>query len=377
MKIGMFTDTYSPQINGVVTVIKLLQRELANCGHEVFVFAPSHPNYKDKEIRVYRFPSIKFAFQDEYRVAGLYQRQAFSVFPHLDIVHSHDPFSMGFLAMWVSKRYNIPHLHHYHTLYTEYRHYIPRPIRPPAKVAEKVSAAFCNLCSCVIAPSQKMKEELIRYGVSKPIFPLPFGIDKSEFEGEIKWDVRKELNISGSLLLHTGRLGAEKNIKFLLRAFKQMTRQREMTLVITSGGPQKEELEKHADQLGIKDKVVFTGYLEREKLIDLYRQADLFVFASKTETQGIVLLESMAAGTPVVAIGKMGVLDIVKDKETGILVEEDEEEYAKAVLKLLEDPHRLKLMGEKALLYAHSMSAQKCTEDLVKIYYRLVNKRSP
>lgn len=381
MKIGIFTDTYTPQINGVVTVVKLMARELTKLGHQVFIFGPSHPDQgseKEKEGQVYRFPSFKFIFQGEYRVVIPYQRQAFSVFSQLDIIHSHDPFSMGLLAMRASKKHDIPHIHHYHTLFTEYRHYLPKIIRPSRRMAERISAAFCNRCQAIITPSRQMKAKLEKYGVNKPIFTLPFGVDISEFEKEIKWNIREELHLADkeALLLHSGRLAKEKNLKFLLRAFKEMLKQRgQMRLVLTGGGPEREELENYAAELGIKDKVIFTGYVDWEKLIDLYKVADLFIFASKTETQGIVLVEAMAAGTPVVAISEMGVLEIVKDGETGILAKEDEEEFAKAVLELLEDRERLKVMGEKAKEYAYSMSAQNCSKELLEIYAQFLPRK--
>lgn len=376
MRIGIFTDTYIPQINGVTTVVSLLFRELQELGHEPLVFARGYPGL-DHEVEegkgIYRFPSFTFPFHRESRVTIPVNRWAYRRLPELEIVHSHTPFSLGLLAMWAARELDIPHIHSYHTLFTEYRyyHYLPRPIRPSRWMAERASAAFCNRCDCVITPTEKIKQELKGYGIERPIFSLPFGVDIREFEKELEWDVRRELNLSADdpLLLHAGRLAKEKNIPFLLRAFRRILAERKAWLVITSGGPERERLERYVAEIGIRDRVIFTGYLDRGDLVGLY-EADLFLLASKTETQGIVLVEAMAAGTPVVAIGAMGVLDVVRDGETGILVGEDGEEYAKAVLDLLEDKDRLMVMGAKAKEYAYSTSAQNSAKRLLEIYQR-------
>lgn len=365
-----------PQINGVVTVIRTMRHLLEESGHEVFVFAPTYAETEPEE-GVYRFTSFTYPFHKESRVVIPYKRKISMVFEALDIVHSHTPFSLGLLALWVAKRYKKPHLHTYHTLFTEYRHYVPYPLRPTRGMAEHISAAFCNRCDAITAPSQKMRDELLRYGVKPKIFLLPFGPDLSEFKKEPLWEPRRTLKISprARVLLFAGRLGTEKNLLFLLRAFKRMTEFKQqghiLNLVIAGDGPQRKKLEEYVTALGLRDQVLFTGYLEHAKLIDLYKMADLFVFASKTETQGLVLVEALAAGTPVVAVGAMGVLDVVTHGESGLLVEEDEEAFARAVVELLDDPKKLHAMKAKALERAYELSAQRAVQRLVGIYQEL------
>jgi len=370
MKIGIFTDTYLPEINGVVTVIQLMERELGREGHEVYIFAPAHPNQDDDRAEVYRFPSFKFIYYEGMRVAIPYNRKALKIIPTMDIIHSHDPFSLGLLALWASRRYQIPHIHTYHTFYAEYRRYLPRPIRPSRKVAERLSRAFCNRCDAIIAPSSQMKRELENYGITSPIYPLPFGVDEEEFFPRTTWNVREALHLpTEDLLLYVGRLGWEKNIDFLLRAFQRLLSFRSgVRLIIAGDGPQRAVLERYAEELGIAPYVIFTGHLPRERLIDLYRQATLFVFASKTETQGIVLVEAMMAGTPPVALGEMGVLDVVASGERGLLVGEDEEEFARACQRLLEDREEREKLGAAAQRWARSQSARASTERLLEIY---------
>lgn len=370
MKIGIFTDTYLPDINGVVTVIRLMEQEMRKDGHEIRLFAPSHPDSGDDPPGVYRFPSLKFAYYEGMRVAIPYNQEARKVISSLDIIHSHDPFSIGLLALWASKIYRIPHVHTYHTLYVEYRRYLPRPIRPPQRLAEQVSRIFCNRCDAIIAPSSQMKETLEGYGITTPIHPLPCGVDEEEFARPSAWNVRQEFDFAAEdLLLYVGRLGWEKNILFLMRSFQRLlTLRKNVRWIIAGDGPQRAELERYAAELGIAPYIVFTGYLSRRQLVDLYKQADLFVFASKTETQGLVLVEAMLAGTPAVAIGEMGVLSVVASGERGILVEEDEEEFARACLTLLEDEEQRERLGKAAREWARTQSARATAQRLLEIY---------
>lgn len=371
MRIGIFTDTYFPEVNGVVTVIQMMERELRRVGHEVYIFAPAYPGQGGARAEVYRFPSLRFVFYEGMRVAIPYNRTALDVIPTLDLIHSHDPGPIGLLALWASRRYHIPHIHTYHTFYAEYRRYLPMPLRPLRRIVGQLSRAFCNHCDAIIAPSLQMKRELESYGITRPIYPLPFGLDEEEFSHEINWNVRAALNLlTEDLLLYVGRLGIEKNLDFLLRAFERLLSYRQdVRLLIAGDGPQHKVLKRYAAKRGIAPYVIFTGCLDRGKLIDLYKQATLFTFASKTETQGIVLVEAMMAGTPVVAIGEMGVLDIVTSGETGILVREVEEEFAQACHRLLqEDGEERQKLGAAARRWACSHSAQASTRRLLEIY---------
>jgi len=369
MRIGLFTDTFLPEINGVVTVIQMMERKLTREGHEVHIFAPAYPGRHGNPTRVHRFPSLRFIFYPGMRMAIPYNRRALEVIPSLNLIHSHDPGPIGLLALWASKRYQIPHVHTYHTFYAQYRYYLPLPVRPSRGIVIRLSRAFCNRCDAVIAPSLQMKRELESYGINSPIYPLPFGVDENEFSHEIEWNVRAKLNLpTEDLLLYAGRLGIEKNLIFLLRAFKRLLSYRDTArLIIAGDGPQRQTLQGHAVKLGIAPYVIFTGNLERKQLIDLYKQA-LFVFASKTETQGIVLVEAMMAGSPVVAVGKMGVLDIVHPDETGILVEENEDDFAQACIRLLEDKAEREKLGRAAQKWAYSQSARVSTRRLLEIY---------
>lgn len=377
MKIGLFTDTYAPQINGVTTVIQMMEKEFKALGHEPIVFAPSYPDQPETEgPEVWRFPSRQVNFHPESRMTWPYRRKIPSILSELDVIHSHTLFSVGLLGLWAARHYNIPHVHTYHTFFTEYRHYIPRPIRPSVKMTERISRAFCNRCDLILAPSKEMKQELGNYEFSTPVEAMPFGIDLDTFSQPIRRDLKKNFNLSANtkVLLTCGRLGAEKNFSFVMDSFAQLKKQfDDVVLVIAGDGPAREDLERQAKDLGVQDAVRFLGYVDRSELVDYYPQADLFVFASKTETQGIVLLESQASGTPVVAIGEMGVLDVVNDGQSGYLVKEDLDAFTASVFELLTDDEKHKAFSKGALELAQQHSAQKTCKALMKKYEQLLN----
>ena len=380
LTIGFFTDTYVPQINGVATLLPILDRLLTRLGHEVYIFAPSYDRpraYRESD-HIFRYPAFPFLYHRESRVTIPYHRGARKVFAKLDVVHSHTPFTMGVLAIRVSRRFDLPHLHTYHTLFTEYLHYLPRYLRPSPEWVKRISRAFCNRCDGVTVPSTPMKEELLSYGVTVPIYVLLFGMDVEIFQRPPKVDVRKELGIESNerVLLCAGRLSKEKNVDFVLRAFRRVLEHtRDVRLVIVGDGPARAELERLAKELQLGDRVIFTGYRPWEVLVDYYKTSDLFVYGSKTETQGIVFTEAQAAGLPVVAVGEMGALEAVKDGTTGLLVPEDEKAFAEAVLRLLGDRTLYEQMSRAARELSEQNSIQRSVERLVEIYDELIATR--
>jgi 1,2-diacylglycerol 3-alpha-glucosyltransferase len=370
VRIGIFTDTYTPEVNGVVTVIEMMSRELEKDGHEVFLFCPKYPGQSCDDDKIHRFPSVRFVFYKGMRMAIPFSRKAYPVLSSLDVIHSHDPGPMGLLAVWASGRYHIPHIHTYHDLYIEYRRYLPRAIRPTRDMVKRMSRIFSRRCDAIIAPSEQMRSELKSYGIDTPIHALPFGVDEQDFLHEPRLDARKMFHLpTQDLLLYAGRVGKEKNLDFLLRAFENLLSVRPSArLIIAGDGPHRSALQEYASNLKIDKLVTFTGFLKRRDLIDLYKQITLFVFPSLTDTQGLVVMEAMMAGAAVVAVNVLGPVDVIQDGNTGVLVNPDEEEFAGACLGLLQDNDARIAMGQAARMWARANTSRASIGRLLEIY---------
>ncbi len=371
MRIGLFTDAYLPEISGVSMAVRWYRDELETRGHEVYVYAPRYERARDDDDRTYRFRAGPVFGYKTARMALPYSREAFQSFAVLDIVHSHTPFSLAYAAILAAARHRLPHVQTYHTYLSQYRHYIPRPIRPTVRAAEAYSALLCNRCTAVTVPTSAIRDELIRYGVTRPIHVIPLGPHLPLFDRPACWAPREALNVprEARLLLYAGRLAAEKNLLFLLRGFARIHQElRDSVLVVAGDGPLRERLEAEADALGIRAAVRFTGFLDHPRLVDLYHAADLFLFASKTETQGLVLVEAMAGGTPAVAVGELGVVDVVRDGVNGRLVPEDESRFARAAIAVLSDREEYALLRSGAMESAAEMSVQSYADRTVELY---------
>ncbi|MCL5032171.1 MAG: glycosyltransferase family 4 protein [Thermotogae bacterium] len=324
MNISMMSDTYIPQINGVATSVHLFKEYLEEMGNNVYVFAPIVPS---NENHAFKVSGVKFFFEPQHRFAIPLSKKILKLSSKLDLdmIHSHAPFSMGFQAIRLSEKIGIPHIHTYHTLLTEYRHYLPMPLRPTEKAVKEFSMWFCNMTDAVIAPTEKIKTELVDYGVKAPIYTLPTGIDVKNFQRGLRYSIREKHDISPNdkIILFVGRVAKEKNILFLIDAFSELHKRIDnTTLVIVGDGPERQEIIHKVSHLGIRDKVVLAGYIAREDIIEYYRQSDLFAFASITETQGLVVLEALSGGLPVVAVAKEGIADVLIEGKGCLLVEE-------------------------------------------------------
>ena len=376
MRIGFFSDTYTPQINGVVTSIKLFAEALERQGHEVYIFAPTPRQPTDTE-RIVRIPSIPFALQPEMRLASFYSQQAYRLARRadLDIIHSHDPFAIGLFGLAVAKRFRIPYVHTYHTLYPEYVHYVWET-RFTRAMAERLSREFCDQCDMVLAPSTKIEKALADWGVTSRVELLPTGVDSARFataDAEAVAALRSRFGIpeTDRLLTFVGRIGLEKNLDVLVEAIARV-KTPGARLLIVGNGPYRTDLEAHIDALGVGDRVTFTGYLQGAEVAAAYAASDLFFFASISETQGLVVAEAMASGLPVVAVQDLAVGDAVTDGVNGFMTPELPVELAAAADRVLSDPGLRAAMGAESRVRAEALSIDLMASKLAGLYEELV-----
>ncbi len=382
LTIGCFSDAYAPQINGITTLLKLLKREFERRGHRFVVLAPRYcrtPPAPD-EPDVVRFPAFRFVLDKQSRVTVPIRREARQILQDIDVVHSHTEFSLGLLGMRAARAHGLPHLHTYHTLYAQYRHYFPKLVRPSEKLVGSVSAAFINRCDAVTVSTTPMVEELKRYAIRVPIHRVPFGMDLSMFQSPPRSNLRDELGIAADekILLCAGRVAHEKNISFVIEAFDDVCHERgDVRLLIVGDGPARADLEAQTAELGLGDRVIFTGYRDWAQLVDDYKQADLFVYGSQTETQGIVFMEAQAAGLPVVAVGAMGALEAVKADETGVLLHPDDDAsaFAETILSLLADDQRRCQLSRNARAWAEANGLDRTVDQLLDIYQAMLQSQ--
>jgi 1,2-diacylglycerol 3-alpha-glucosyltransferase len=376
MRIGFFSDTYTPQINGVVTSIKLFAEALERQGHEVYIFAPT-PRQPTDGPRIVRIPSIPFALQPEMRVASIYSQHAYRLARRakLDVIHSHDPFAVGLFGLAVAKQFRLPYVHTYHTLYPEYVHYVWET-RFTRAMAERLSREFCDQCDLVLAPSTKIERALAEWGVTAPVELLPTGVDAKRFskrDPEAAAALRKRFGIpeGDRLLTFVGRIGLEKNLDLLVEAIARV-KTPGARLLIVGNGPYRGDLDAHIAALGVTDRVTFTGYLQGDEVAAAYAASDAFFFASLSETQGLVVAEAMASGLPVVAVQDLAVGDAVTDGVNGFLTLERPASLAEAADRVLTDPSLRASMGAASLQRAQDLGIDLMAERLAGLYESLV-----
>ncbi|MGB2761984.1 MAG: glycosyltransferase [Minisyncoccales bacterium] len=378
MRIGIFTNIYLPIISGVVTIIENYRQELERQGHQVFIFAAENRGYKDENPRVFRFKSIDLNYKISYPLPIISSPRISRIIKkiNLDIVHTQHFFVCGQIAWYYSKKFNIPLVFTQHTRYEYYTHYVPYlPQEISKPLALSLCAVYANSCDSVIAPTEDIKNSLLKYKVKTPITVLPSGIDLSRFFQASGVAIREKYNIDKNkcVLLTVARLAPEKNISFLLKSFKKASlKNPNIYFIIIGDGPFKKALISESDKLGLKNKIIFTGEVDWQKIPSFYKAADIFLFSSFSEVQPTVISEAMASGLPVVAINANGIKDAVINGENGILTPNNVSEFSQTIIKLASNGELRKKISEKAEKMANNFSAEKATEKLINLYKRLI-----
>ncbi len=379
MNIGVFTDSFRPYTSGVVRSIELFSREFNAKGHKVYIFGPDYPLlHPPKEEGVFRFVSVPWPPMPEFSLPIPISAQLGSTIKHigLDIIHAHSPFLLGRLGARAARRYKLPLVFTFHTLYDQYVHYFPIAEKTSKQLIQAIGRDFCNRCNMVVAPSLLVVNYLRRIGVEAPIVNIPTGIDLTEFKDlDHNW-LRDNYGIKAEekVLMFVGRLGKEKNVTFLIKSFDAVLNQYPSArLVMVGKGPQESYLRKLVKQLKIEDKVIFTGVLPRQTIVHCYASADLFVFPSVTETQGLVIGEAKATGLPVVAIRAYGPAEMVAHGEDGILTDPSLPSFTEAILDLLKDEELYDRMSRQALENAPLISSSQSADKMLEVYQDLID----
>ncbi|HHX87531.1 MAG TPA: glycosyltransferase family 4 protein [Firmicutes bacterium] len=378
MKIGFFTDSFRPYTSGVVRSIELFSREFTARGHEVFIFGPDYPLlHCPREEKVFRFISIPAPTMPDFALPIPISVNLGPTIRRigLDIIHVHSPFLLGRLGARAARRHKLPLVFTFHTLYDQYVHYLPLAENASRRLVRNISRDFCNYCQLVVTPSQLVENYLRRIGVQVPIKTIPTGVDLNEFvTADPRW-LKETYQIGPSeiILLFVGRLGKEKNVTFLLSSFAEVIKTiPEAHLVMVGKGPLENHLRRKSQELGLADKVTFTGMLPRHKVVHCYAGADLFVFPSVTETQGLVIGEAKTQGLPVVAIKAFGAAEMVHHLDDGLLTDPSINSFTEAILKLLLDKELYQKMSKRALNNAALCSSSYFAEQALAAYHHLI-----
>ncbi|GLB47042.1 1,2-diacylglycerol 3-glucosyltransferase [Philodulcilactobacillus myokoensis] len=349
MNIGIFTDTYFPQVSGVATSIKTLKNQLEKHGHQVYIFTTTDPHVDKKEYErnIFRFSSIPFISFTDRRIAyrGLFRAYQIAKKLNLNIIHTQTEFSMGIIGKYVARKLSVPCLHTYHTMYEDYLHYIANgKLVKPIHVKE-ATLAFCHNMSGVIAPSKRVLNTLTNYGVKSPIRVIPTGIDVNQYDQKHYVNVRPKLKISKSekVLLSVSRVAYEKNIHELIDAMPRIIEKvPNVKLVIVGDGPAKSDLEHQVDRMQLNQFVIFTGEISNDHVNEYYHMANVFVSTSNSESQGLTYIEAMAAGLKVIVVKTPYTDSLLNDKTLGRTFS-TEDEYVNDVIKYIKFPERYKL----------------------------------
>ena len=379
MRILMISDVYFPRINGVSTSIQTFRRGLHALGHETVLIAPEYPvpSQTSDEGETLRIPSRYLPRDPEDRLMRTGKIHALR--PALarrafDIVHIQTPFIAHYQGTSLARMMRLPVVETYHTYFEEYlHHYVPLLPRAVMRfVARRFTTSQCNALDALVVPSEAMRSALEAYGVRCPMQIIPTGMEMERFASGDGARFRAKLDIQPDqpTLVHVGRIAHEKNIDFLFRMLRKVAdRLPRVVMVVAGEGPALSHCKSLVASLGLGNHVRFVGYLSRDsELLDCYRAGDLFVFSSRTETQGLVLLEAMALGVPVVSMAYMGTADIVNPGRGARAAPDDEDGFASIVMELLATPLKRAVMSAEARTYAATWSAQAMAAKLAALY---------
>ncbi len=379
MRVVMFTNNYLPFIGGVPISIERLRKGLAKLGDKVLVVAPTYQDQPAEEPHVLRVPSLlSMGARREFRMANIFlsriRRQVRAFRP--DVIHVHHPFWLGSLGVFMARLLNVPVIYTYHTRLEHYAHFVPLPgLLFRNLISHALIRRFANFCDGVIVPTYSTEEYLRMIGVKTPTYVQPTGIDYERFQQVDDEEVealrkRLELPEDTLVLVSVARLSNEKNIDFMIESLKEVRQDtsRPFHFLMIGDGHQRERLQARVDELGMADCMTLVGAVPPDKMATWYQLGDAFLFASKSETQGMVILEAMAAGLPVVAVRSSGIDDVVQHGQNGYKTPERRELWCQRVTALLEDDALRQQLSDNARAFARDYSIEKFSGNVREIY---------
>ncbi|EKE25562.1 MAG: glycosyl transferase group 1 [uncultured bacterium] len=377
MRIALFTNNYLPNPYGVSSSIESFRVEFEKMGHTVYIFAPHFKGYVDENPNVFRYPAIEITLRGvRYPIAIPFSYKISRILKNLeiDVIHAQHPNLLGWVAKRWAKKKKIPLIFTWHTLYDRYAHFVPLvPTAISAWWSISNAKRFANKANYVVVPTPSVKKIIQDWGVTnKNIIAIPSGIEEGKFidpNGVVikdKFEIKKD----DFVILLVSRLTAEKNVEFIFDSLIPILKAEEkIKFLVVGGGNKRKDLEKNVIENSLSAQILFGGEVGQKEIKNYYAAADIFVYASKSETQGMILTEAMYMGLPIVALRAPGVRDMVGNFITGILIKENKNEFSSAVLKLMKDGELRKQYSDKSKLVAfENYTAKVCAKKLLQIY---------
>jgi len=378
LRVAMFTNNYLPFIGGVPISIERLRRGLESLKDSVLIVAPRYRDQPQNEDNVLRVPSLlAMGEKREFRLANIFLkriRTRLKVFQP-DVIHLHHPFWLGSLGLFIGRWLRVPVIYTYHTRLEHYAHFVPLPGNLFRNlISHALIKRFANKCDAVIVPTDSTEEYLRMIGVKSPTFVQPTGIEYQRFQDVSDDDVnrlRESLKIQDeTVFISVSRLSNEKNIDFMIDAIDALRQRtdRPFRFLMIGKGHQHDRLQQRIDELDLGQHFTLVGSVPPEDMATWYHLGDVFLFASKSETQGMVILEAMAAGLPVVAVRSSGIDDVVRQDHNGFKTPEKQDQWCDRVQQLLEDDRLRQTLSENALAFAADYSIESFASDVREIY---------
>lgn len=378
LSVAIFSDSALPILNGVSVSVDALVDGLRERGHSVHLFTSGFPGHRDQDPNIHRFFAAYTPFAKGYPLTLP------PFFPMLrefrqhrfDLIHTHTPFTVGFVGMRWAESHGIPMVSTYHTIYDKYTHYIPLIPDPYLKYKiAKHTNYYYNRFNQVITPSKFSREWLVRHQVRKPITVIPTGVPEPESIPRDQARAALKIQSDREIALYCGRIADEKNLDLLIHAVAKLTVSHpKLRLWVVGDGPARERYRRLARDLGVGDVVRFWGFIDRDRIGLYYSAADLFVFASQTETQGLVIQEAMSYGLPCVVVEGGGADDTVISGENGIVTSNSSSELAAAAAQVFGDPHLGQRLSAGALTTFHEHTVAQMVARIEGVYYRALGR---